>query len=260
MSSLGSFRGRSVAGVWRRHALVLARTWKVAVTWFFIEPVVALVAVGFGIGRMVDGSKGGAEGSYALFVTPGIIIGTAMFHSIFECAWSAFQRIQQGLYETLLTTPLTIAELVAGEVLWGATRAAISAVAIGSFAIAVGWLEPSAALGVFGAAVLVGVLFAEVGLLFAALSSTMHALSLVFTLVATPLYFFCGAFFPISVLPDWLEPVAWVAPLTAGVHVARGFAISALDGTHLLAGLYMVVLIAGLYPLAEWLLRRRLIK
>lgn len=258
MTGALDLRGRSLAGVWLRHAVVLLRTWKVALTWFFVEPVFVLVAIGFGIGRMVGEIEG--TGTYARFVTPGIILGTAMFHSIFECAWSAFQRAQQGLYETLLTTPLTLRELVAGEILWGATRAAISTVAVGGFALAIGWLPPSAAPGVFVASLLVGVLFAEIGLLFAALAPTMNVLSLVFTLVATPLYFFCGAFFPIDVLPDWLEPVAWAAPLTPGVHLARGFTQDALDATHLAAAAYLVTLIVALFPLSERLLRRRLIK
>jgi lipooligosaccharide transport system permease protein len=260
MSASLAIRRRSLAGIWLRHAVVLLRTWRVAITWFFVEPVFVLVAIGFGIGRMVGGKEVGEALSYALFVTPGIILGTAMFHSIFECAWSAFQRIQQGLYETLLTTPLTLAELVLGEILWGTTRALISGVAVGGFALAIGWLPPAAAPGVLAVSLLVGILFAEIGLLFAALSPTMSALSLVFTLVATPLYFFCGAFFPIEVLPDWIEPVAWAAPLTAGVHLARGFTEGALDRSHLGAALYQVVLIVVLYPLVEALLRRRLIK
>jgi lipooligosaccharide transport system permease protein len=96
--------------------------------------------------------------------------------------------------------------------------------------------------------------------LFAALAPAMSALSLVFTLVATPLYFFCGAFFPIDVLPDPLQPVAWAAPLTSGVHLARGFAGGVLGRTHVWATLYLVGLIVVLYPLVEALLRRRLIK
>jgi lipooligosaccharide transport system permease protein len=260
VSTALAFRRRSLAGVWLRHAVVLLRTWRVAITWFFVEPVFVLVAIGFGIGRMVGDEKVDGALGYALFVTPGVIIGTAMFHSIFECAWSAFQRVQQGLYETMLTTPLTLPELVCGEILWGTTRAAISTFAVGGFALVIGWLPLGAAPGVLAAALLVGILFAEIGLLFAALAPTMSALSLVFTLVATPLYFFCGAFFPIAVLPAWLQPVAWAAPLTSAVHLARGFTEGGLGTTHVWATLYLVVLIAVLYPLVELLLRRRLIK
>ena len=109
------------------------------------------------------------------------------------------------------------------------------------------------------AALLVGMEIGAIGLIFAALSPNTHTLSLVFTVVATPLYFFSGSFFPIAVLPDILEPVAWVLPLTPGVHVAQGFAWGQLSLTHLWSALYMVGLTAVILPLAIYLLKRRLV-
>lgn len=252
------FRPRGVGGVWWRHAVALARVWKVAVTWFLIEPAFVLVAMGLGVGRLVGTLP--EHGSYSVFVTPGIIIGMAMFHAIFECAWGAFQRIQQGVLETMLTTPTTVAEIGAGEVLWGGTRGAISTLAIGGLAALLGWMPWSAFPGVLLVSVLVGLEFGAVGLCFAAASSTLPTLTLVFTVVATPLFFFSGSFFPIEVLPDWLEPVAWGAPLSPGVHLARGFTTGSLDLSHAVAGTYLIVLTLAFFPLAVWLLRRRLVK
>lgn len=252
------FRLRSVTAIWLRHALALVRVWRVAITWFLVEPAFILLAVGLGIGRLVGEAAGGT--GYAAFVTPGIVVGAAMFHAVFEGAWSAFQRIQQSVYQTLLTAPVTLPELVLAEILWTATRALIATLAVGAFATALGWMPLAAAPGVLATGALVGLVFGAIGLLFAALSPTLHALSLVFTLVATPLYFFSGAFFPIAVLPDWLEPVAWAAPLTPGVHLARGFCQGGLGAGHAAAALYLAALAAGLYPVAVALLRRRLVR
>ena len=110
------------------------------------------------------------------------------------------------------------------------------------------------------AAALIGMQFGALGLIFAALAPNVHVLSLSFTVVATPLYFFSGAFFPISVLPDWVEPIAWAAPLTPAVHLARGFATGSLEMSHLFAALYVLGLSAVLIPIASVLLRRRLVK
>jgi len=252
------FRLRSVTAVWWRHMLALGRVWRVAVTWFAVEPVIVLLAVALGIGRLVG--EVADYGSYPLFVTPGIIIGTAMFHAIFECSWSAFQRIQQSVYETILTAPVTVAEIVAAEIAFAVTRAVISTVAIGTVAALFGWVPWLALPALLLVSVGVGTVFGGIGLLFAALSPTVHALSLVFTLVATPLFFFSGAFFPIEVLPGWLQPVAWAAPLTPLVHLGRGVVMGTLDGGHAIAGLYVLALSAALYPLAVVLLRRRLLK
>ena len=251
-------RGRSITGVWWRNAVALGRVWRVAVTWFLIEPAFVLLAMGVGVGRLVGTIP--EHGSYAAFVTPGMVIGMGMFHALFECSWGAFQRIQGSLLQTMLTTPTTVSELAAGEVLWGGTRAAISTLSVGGLAMIIGWLAPGAFPGVLLASVLVGLEFGAVGLCFAAASPTLPTLTLVFTVVATPLFFFSGSFFPIEVLPGWLQPVAWGAPLTPGVHVARGFAEGGLDASHLPALLYLLFLAVAFFPLAVVLLRRRLVK
>ncbi|MEX0763327.1 MAG: ABC transporter permease [Dehalococcoidia bacterium] len=251
-------RLRSVTGIWMRHFVALLRVWRVAMTWFLIEPAFILLAVGFGIGRIVGDFDEAVP--YAVFVTPGIIIGSAMFHALFECSWNSYHRIDNRLYETMLTTPLSVSEMAIGEILWATTRALITTVTVGIFAAALGWLDSWTSLGVLLAAIFIGVQFGAMGLIFAALAPNTHSLSLVFTVVATPLYFFSGAFFPISVLPEWAQPFAWAAPLTPGVHLARGFVMGSLDITHLWSVLYMIGLTAVIYPVAVHLLKRRLIK
>jgi lipooligosaccharide transport system permease protein len=253
-----ALRLRSVTAVWWRHVLALARVWRVAITWFVVEPAVVLLAVALGIGRLVGDM--GHYGSYASFVAPGIVVGTAMFHAIFECSWSAFQRIQQSVYETILTAPVTVTEVVMAELAFAVTRALLSTVAVGGFAAMFGWIPWLSLPALLAVGVGVGLVFGGIGLLFAALSPTMHALSLVFTLVATPLYFFSGAFFPIDVLPDWLQPIAWAAPLTPLVHVGRGAVLGVMDASHALAAAYSLALAIGLFPLAVLLMRRRLLK
>jgi lipooligosaccharide transport system permease protein len=250
------WRWRSVTGVWRRHALALLRIWRTAVTWFLIEPAVVLLAMGMGVGRLVGTIPG--HGSYAAFVTPGLVIGMGMFHALFECGWGCFHRIREGVLETMQTTPSTIAELAAGEVVWGGTRAAISTLAVGGFAVALGWLPLAALPGLLLVSVLVGLEFGAIGLCFAAASPTISTLTLVFTLVATPLFFFSGSFFPIEVLPAPLRPLAWAAPLTPGVHLARGIAQSGFDAAHLASAAYLLVLAGAFFPLSVALLRRRL--
>lgn len=254
----GAIRWRSVSGIWLRHWVSYVRYWKITITWVAVEPVVALVAVGFGIGQLVE-EVDGAD-SYAEFVTPGIIMGSAMFHALFETSWNAYHRIDNQIYETQLTTPVSIFELTLGDVAWAVTRSLFTTVAVAAFAAALGWIDEWTVIGILIPAVLSGMVFGTMGFFFAATAPYTVFLSLVFTLVATPLYFFSGSFFPISVLPDWVEPIAWAMPLTPGVHIARGFTTNSLDITHLWSGLYMVGLIAVFWPIAVWLMRRRLIK
>ena len=254
---VANVRWRSVQALWLRHAVALRRIWKVATTWYLVEPAVALVAVGFGIGRLVQEVEGGMR--YAVFVAPGIIMASAMMHAIFECSWSVFYRINDGFYETVLTAPVTVTELALGDVAWAVTRAVLATLSVGLVAVAFGWVTSPWAVGMVLAAILVGMEIGALGLIFAALSPNTHTLSLVFTVVATPLYFFSGSFFPIAVLPDALEPLAWLMPLTPGVHIAQGFAWGQLGITHLWSALYMLGLTAVILPVAIALLRRRMV-
>ncbi len=251
-------RRRSISGLWLRHAVAFVRYWKFVITWVLIEPVVVLVAVGFGIGKLVTEVEG--ADSYAEFVTPGLIMGSAMFHALFETSWNAYNRIDNDVYETALTTPLTVTEITIADTLWAVTRSMMTTVGVAGVAVALGWLGGWMAIGIFIPAIMVGVVFGTMGFLFSAVAPHTTFLSLVFTLVATPMYFFSGSFFPISILPDCVEPIAWAMPLTPGVHIARGFALGSLDITHLWAAVYLVALTAVFWPLAVYLLRRRLIK
>ena len=254
---LAGFRLRSITGIWYRHALVLRRNLLTSLSWYFVEPFVILMAIGIGVGTLVDSVDGVP---YAKFVTPGVIIGSAMFHAIFECAWGGFMRIQKGVYETTLTAPVSTREIAMGDLAWSMTRTVLTAVCIGTVAALFGWIDNVSGVGVLLAAALVGMQFGALGLIFAALSPNVHILSLTFTVVASPLYFLSGAFFPISVMPDWVEPLAWAAPLTPSVHLARGFVTGVLGMSHLYSILYVIALTAVLFPIAASLLRRRLVK
>lgn len=251
-------RWRSVAALWRRHLQALLRVWKVAITWFVVEPGIALLACALGIGGLVGDVDGGI--SYAAFVAPGIVVGTAMFHAIFEASWSAFERIDRSLYETFLTAPVTVPEIVLGEIAFASTRALISTLSVSAFAVGFGWIPLAALPGLLLVSIGVGAVFGCIGQLFAALAPSMHTLSLVFTLVATPMYFFSGSFFPVSVLPDALEPVARALPLTPLVDLARAFSLGTVSGSQGLQALYVVTLVAVLLPLAMMAMRRRLLR
>jgi lipooligosaccharide transport system permease protein len=198
--------------------------------------------------------------SSAVFVTPGVIMGNAMFHAIFTSSWDTYHRVSHGQYETALTAPVTVTELALGEVAWATTRALMTTVAVGVAAALLGLFDSPWAIGIVFAAFLVGLEFGAFGLIFAALSPNTHVLSLVFTVIATPLYFFSGGFFPVEDLPDWLEPIAWALPLTPGVHLSRAFTTGEFALSHLWSALYMLGFTAAVFPISAALMRRRIIK
>lgn len=251
------FRSANVVGVWLRHFTAFKHGYLIETTAIVVEPVFILLAVGFGVGRLV-GQLG--DVSYAEFVAPGIVVGNAMWHALFECSWGAYRRMQiHKIYESLLTAPVSMRELAAGEIAWGATRAVMTTTAVLAVAAALGLIGSPLGLGVILVGALTGLMFGSLGLVFASVAPTTHSLTLVFTLVGTPLFFFSGAFFPISSLPTYLQPIAWALPLTPAVQAARGFATGSVGVPEVLALAYLAGLTLLFYPLATYLLRRRLI-
>ena len=46
-----------------------------------------------------------------------------------------------------------------------------------------------------------------------------------FRFVVVPMFLFSGAFFPVTELPGWLQPVAFVTPMFHGVELARAIIV-----------------------------------
>ncbi|HJM53635.1 MAG TPA: ABC transporter permease [Dehalococcoidia bacterium] len=255
------FRLRGVFGVWLRHYTAFKSGWMIEMTGILLEPVFILAAVAFGIGKLVGVVETGDDGvEYAVFVAPGIVVGNAMWHSLFECSWGAFRRLQTNrIYDSILAAPVSMRELALGEISWGATRALMTTAAVLAFAAFTGLVESPWAIGVLGIGVLTGFMFGGFGLIAAAIAPSTHMLTLVFTMVGTPLFFFSGTFFPISTLPHWVQPIAWSLPLTHPVRIARALSTGDLHLSLLWSMLYLIVAALVFYPIATRLLRRRLL-
>ena len=108
-------------------------------------------------------------------------------------------------------------------------------------------------------AFLVGLVFFPLALSATAVVPSINSLNNIFTVVAVPMSFVSGIFFPVSSLPDWMEPIVWALPLTSAAHLMRGLVLGPLDITHLYAFLALVAMMVFFGLLATHLMRRRLI-
>ncbi len=252
------FRPRNVYGVWLRHWLAFKAGWLVDSTAIVIEPVFILLAVGFGIGRFVENISDGL--TYQEFVAPGIIAANAMWPALFNCSWGAYQRMENHkVYETMISAPVNLSELAAGEIVWGATRSLMTTSAVLAIAAMMGLISSPLAILILPVGVLVGLVFGGLGLVYASIAPSQHSMMLIFTLIGTPIFFFSGAFFPIDSLHGAVQPIAWAMPLTGGVHAARGLATGDFALGEALGLLYLAGLALVFYPMAFLLLRRKLV-
>jgi lipooligosaccharide transport system permease protein len=198
--------------VWRRVALASA-------VGYVGEPLLYLVALGFGLGQVVPDFDGM---SYAEFIAPGLVVSTVMYTATFECTFGAYTRLEtQGTYDAILATPITLAELVAGEIFFGAIKACFGGTIVLLVAAGFGLVPSLSAVLVIPAAFLAGLLFSAMGLVVSAMSRSYEVFNYYFTLVIAPMYLFGGVFFPLGHMPAWVQHAALIVPLTHVVALSR---------------------------------------
>jgi lipooligosaccharide transport system permease protein len=244
--------------VWRRHRDAFVRNWTGETGGVVLEPLIILGAIGFGLGQFVGEFESGVP--YAQYVAPGIIASYAMFHALFEGTYGAFLRMSMHrVFDSILSTPVEVEDLVLGEALWGATRSIMTSVAVLVVASGLGLVASPWALLVVPAGFLTGLVFAMMALSITAVAPTISSLNNVFTLIATPIFFLSGVFFPVTALPEAVQSAVWVLPLTPAVHLIRGLTLGQVGLAHLASALALVGMAVAFGLLATVLMRRRLV-
>jgi len=251
-----------VQHVWRRNLEVSLFSWKTTVLPPLLEPMLYIFAFGVGLGAYVAKvSFQGRLTDYLTFMAPGMIAVGVLFHSIFECMYGSFVRMRyQRTFDAMLATPLLIEDILAGEILWGATKGLFAGLAVLVVIAAWGLAAFPESLLVLPVAALSGLLFAGFGLLFAAVSPYIENLNLPTFLFINPMFLFSGTFFPLDGLPRWLRAVAWTLPLTHTVEIMRAATFGALAARLWASFAYLAVLTPLVCYAAILLMKRRLIK
>jgi len=245
--------------VWQRNWIVYRQSWKISFIPPLLEPLLYLLAFGVGLSALVGNIHyRGGEIPYVRFIAPALIAITVMNSSFFENTYASFVRMYyQKTFDAMMATPLTVEEIILGEIVWGATKSmiatAIMMVVIGFFGL-IRWPE---GLLLLPLAFLGGIAFGSAGMICTALVPNIE---LPVFLFITPMFLFGGTFFPVDNLPGWAQTTAACLPLTHLVDISRAFTNGRIDAGILPGVVYLVVMAAATLPLALYKMRRRLIK
>lgn len=243
--------------VWQRNARVWIKLSGPSLVGNFGEPLLYLLALGYGLGGFI----GEVDGlPYIVFLSTGIICSSAMNTATFECLYSAYTRMKvQETWAAMMAAPLSLDDIVLGEVFWAGTKSLISATAILLVASTLGLVYGWQALGVLPMAFLLGCCFGAMALVVTAISPSYDFFLYYFTLVITPMFLLSGVFFPLESVPAWVQSGIQLLPLYHIVEVVRplmtGRSLEGLIG-HLLVPIAYALLAIWL---ALVLLRRRLL-
>ena len=252
------FSPRGSLRMWQRNATVCRKTILVSLVPRFLEAIAYLAIMGLGLGTYlttVDGVD------YVDFIAPGVAAATVMFGAIIETTYNAFVRIYvRRVVEAVITTPLSLADVVVGEYLWAATRATIYGIIFLGVMVAFGLVHSLWALLLPFVFVLGALTFAVLGMAYTAMVGSIEHYNILFTGLLTPMFLFGGVFFPFSQLPEWAQVIGWCLPLSHLVAATRALTLGdpdLLTLAHL--GVLLVILVA-VFPfparrLAKTLLR-----
>src|SRR3989441_7602539 len=241
---------RDALAVWRRNVVVHLRLWKLNLVAPIIEPVISVLGFGWGIGALVIGRVAGI--SYLSFAGAGLLAITVLMRAMFETTYASyFRMVYQSTYDAILATPVDAESLAFAEIAWAITHGAFDTLII------------MVVLTVFGAATSPWAVLAPLPLLMGAtfmaglsLGITAHVHDIdafnVYLAVFFSTMYVSGAFFPLDVLPMWLQIPARALPMTEAIDLTRAFLTGRFLVRHAYEAAYL--LISALIA-CEWAMR-----
>jgi len=205
--------------IYRRNLLVWRRLAPASLVGNVVEPLITLLAFGYGLGSLLREVEGVP---YIAFLAAGSLCMSATMAASFESLYSAFSRMHvQKTWETLLNAPLVLRDILIAEWLWAASKGVLSGCAILLVAALLNVSREPMMLLTIPVIVAVGLCFAAMGLIINAIARSYDFFNFYFTLVLMPMIFISGVYYPIDQLPSWLALVASKLPLAAAVDLAR---------------------------------------
>ena len=219
------------------------------------EPLITLVAFGYGLGSLVGEIAGRP---YIEYLASGSLTASAALAATFEALYSAYSRMQvQKTWDSILNAPIELDDIVFAEMLWAALKALFSVAAILVVIFLLGISRAPSMLLALPVLGLVGVTFASLALVFNALAQGYDFFTYYFTLVITPMTFLSGVYFPMEQMPHWLQVVGGLLPLKAAVDLVRPLVLGEMPVDIAQPIAVLVAYAAAGYYLALVLTRRR---
>ncbi len=244
--------------VWRRNLLVWRKLAIPSMLGNLADPLLYMFGLGYGLGRMLD-DVGGM--SYIGFLAAGVVCSSTMMSASFEAMYSAFSRMHvQKTWDAILNAPLTLDDVMLGELVWAASKSFLSGTAVLIVATALGLVPSPLAIAVVPLIFLTGLAFAGLGLIMTALSPSYDFFMYYFTLCVTPMMLLCGVFFPLTELPPAAQAVAQMLPLTHAVSLARPLVGGEVPPSWPLHVAVLAIYAVGSFYIALALTRRRLLQ
>jgi lipooligosaccharide transport system permease protein len=237
--------------VWYRDFVVWTRYWWTSLVGAIGEPVLYFLAIGYGLGSFIPSIEGMP---YIQFLAPALIASAIMHSASFETTYSSYTRMEvQKTYHSIAVTPINLPEVIAGEILWGATKSLLSGGIMFIAVAMLGLIESWHAIWLIPVLIVEAILFSALGMLMTSFAKDYDFFTYYITLFLEPMFLFSGTFFPLSSLPPFVQKIAWILPLTHPVAIARALFLGRESPAIVLQILWLLFLTAVIF---RWAVRR----
>jgi ABC-2 type transport system permease protein len=191
------------------------------------QPLLFLVALGFGFGPIYAKAEGG---NYIQFLAPGIVAMSILFTATFSGIEVLWDR-QFGFLKEILVAPVSRLHIMIGKTLGSATVAVIQGIIVFAMSLVFGFRPTNLvllplALVYMG---LIAIIFTALGTAIASLIEDTQGFQLIMSFLIMPIFFLSGALFPMQSMPKAVNAISSINPLTYGVDGLRGVLI---NGAH----------------------------
>jgi lipooligosaccharide transport system permease protein len=239
------------------------RIWRSMLILGVVTPLTYVLALGVGLGTIVDGNGNQLGVPYLVFVAPAFLTAAALQIAAADASFplmAGFKWVKT--FHGMVSTPLTPAQVCDGQLLWIGIRLLINSSLYLAIMACFGGTQRWWVLLAIPAATLTGLAFAaNVAALAAVLVNEGNGFNMLFRFIVTPMFLFSGTFYPISELPTWGQWLAYVSPLWHGTELARGAAIGGLSAGSAVGHIaYLLLWLVIGVALARWRFRLRLTK
>ncbi len=223
-----------------------------------IQPIMFVLLFAYVFGGAVQGSLPGGV-KYIDFLLPGIFVQSVAFRAT-QTAVGLSEDLERGVVDRFRSMPMARSAVLLGRTVADLVRNVliIALMIVVGYAIGfrfhAGLLDALACVAVvsaFGFAL--SWIFAFVALVVPGAEAAQSA----GFVVIFPLVFASSVFVPVSTMPDWLQAVAKVSPVTLTANTARSFAlVGGVPGSLGATAAWILGLLAVFIPLCVWRYRR----
>lgn len=239
--------------------------WRATAVSSVVQPLLMLVSFGVGLGTLVPPSAATGGVGYLVYLAPGLLGVAAVQIAAAEASYPVLSGFKWSrIYHAMSAAPLTAGQILAGQLTWIGLRMLLSGAAYLAVIAAFGGVRGPGGAAALVFTTLCGLAVAAPIMAVAATVQREGAgFTAIFRFVILPMTLFAGTFFPVSQLPAWSRPLAWVSPLWHGTELARAAALGTLgDRASLLPALghtaYLLAAVAAGAAVSWWRFRERL--